>query len=98
MADINSLRKTDAPAPKLTAETFKQLGDLIYEMTGIHFQDNKTYLLESRLLPRLKACRCQTFESYLNYLRFDAYRDREVTELYTVITTNETYFFRDEKS
>ena len=76
MADINTLRKTDAPAPKLTAETFKQLGDLIYEMTGIHFQDNKTYLLESRLLPRLKACRCQTFESYLNYLRFDAYRDR----------------------
>ena len=96
MADINTLRKTDAPAPKLTAETYKQLGDLIYEMTGIHFQDNKTYLLESRLLPRLKACRCQTFESYLNYLRFDAYRDREVTELYTVITTNETYFFRDE--
>jgi chemotaxis protein methyltransferase CheR len=96
MADINTLRKTDAPAPKLTAETFKQLGDLIYEMTGIHFQDNKTYLLESRLLPRLKASRCQTFESYLNYLRFDAYRDREVTELYTVITTNETYFFRDE--
>jgi chemotaxis protein methyltransferase CheR len=44
----------------------------------------------------LKACRCQTFESYLNFLRFDAYRDREVTELYTVITTNETYFFRDE--
>ena len=96
MANINTLKKSDATAPKLTAETFKQLGDLIYEMTGIHFQDNKTYLLESRLLPRLKACRCQTFESYLNYLRFDAYRDREVTELYTVITTNETYFFRDE--
>ncbi len=96
MADTNTVRKVDAPTPKLTPETFKQLGDLIYEMTGIHFQDNKTYLLESRLLPRLKACRCQTFESYLNYLRFDAYRDREVTELYTVITTNETYFFRDE--
>ena len=96
MADTNTVRKADAPTPKLTPETFKQLGDLIYEMTGIHFQDNKTYLLESRLLPRLKACRCQTFESYLNYLRFDAYRDREVTELYTVITTNETYFFRDE--
>jgi chemotaxis protein methyltransferase CheR len=96
MADTMAVRKTDVPGPKLSAETFKQLRDLIYEMTGIHFQDNKTYLLESRLLPRLKACRCPTFESYLNYLRFDAYRDREVTELYTVITTNETYFFRDE--
>lgn len=96
MPDTAALRKADAPGPKLIPETFKQLRDLIYEMTGIHFQDNKTYLLESRLLPRLKACRCPTFESYLNYLRFDAYRDREVSELYTVITTNETYFFRDE--
>ena len=96
MAESNAVRKTDAPVPKLIPDTFKQLRDLIYEKTGIYFQDNKTYLLESRLLPRLKACRCQTFESYLNFLRFDAYRDREVTELYTVITTNETYFFRDE--
>lgn len=96
MADSNAVRKTDALVPKLIPDTFKQLRDLIYEKTGIYFQDNKTYLLESRLLPRLKACRCLTFESYLNFLRFDAYRDREVTELYTVITTNETYFFRDE--
>jgi len=96
MADTNTVRKAELPAPKLSPDTFKQLRDLIYEKTGIHFQDNKTYLLESRLLPRLKACRCQTFENYLNFLRFDAYRDREITELYTVITTNETYFFRDE--
>lgn len=96
MADSNAVKKTDALVPKLIPDMFKQLRDLIYEKTGIYFQDNKTYLLESRLLPRLKACRCLTFESYLNFLRFDAYRDREVTELYTVITTNETYFFRDE--
>ena len=96
MADTNTARKVEVSAPKLSPDTFKQLRDLIYEKTGIFFQDNKTYLLESRLLPRLHACRCQTFESYLNFLRFDAYRDREVTELYTVITTNETYFFRDE--
>lgn len=96
MAESNAVRKTDAPGPKLSPDTFKQLRDLIYEKTGIYFQDNKTYLLESRLLPRLHACRCQTFENYLTFLRFDAYRDREVTELYIVITTNETYFFRDE--
>ena len=78
MTDSNAVRKTELPVPKLVPDTFKQLRDLIYEKTGIHFQDNKTYLLESRLLPRLKACRCQTFESYLNFLRFDAYRDREL--------------------
>jgi len=72
MAETNTVRKAERPAPKLGPDTFKQLQDLIYEMTGIHFQDNKTYLLESRLLPRLKACRCQTFENYLTFLRFDA--------------------------
>ncbi|MBV6470473.1 protein-glutamate O-methyltransferase CheR [Nitrospirales bacterium NOB] len=96
MSDSNALRKVDAVLPKLCLDTFRQLRDLIYEQTGIHFQDNKTYLLENRLLPRLKACRCHSFEDYLNFLRFDAYRDHEFTELYTVITTNETYFYRDE--
>lgn len=49
MADTTMARKADVPVPKLTPETFKHLRDSIYEMTGIHFQDNKTYLLESRL-------------------------------------------------
>lgn len=96
MADSNALRKVDFISPKLSLDTFSQIRDLIYEQTGIHFQDNKTYLLENRLSPRLKACRCHSFEDYLNFLRFDAFRDREFTELYTVITTNETYFYRDE--
>ena len=48
MADTMTVKKTDVPGPKLSPETFKQLRDLIYEMTGIDFQDNKTYLLESR--------------------------------------------------
>ena len=50
MTDSNAVRKTELPVPKLVPDTFKQLRDLIYEKTGIHFQDNKTYLLESRLL------------------------------------------------
>jgi chemotaxis protein methyltransferase CheR len=90
------MKKSDAGSTVLSIDTFKLLRDLIYEQTGIHFQENKKYLLESRLQPRLRACRCQTFDDYLNFLRFDAYRDREFAELYTVITTNETYFFRDD--
>ncbi len=96
MPEGNTAKKLDAPTGGMSAETFKHLRDLIYEQTGIHFQENKKYLLESRLAPRLKECRCRTYEDYLNFLRFDTYRDREFTGLYTVITTNETYFFRDE--
>ena len=46
MADTNTARKVEVSAPKLSPDTFKQLRDLIYEKTGIFFQDNKTYLLE----------------------------------------------------
>jgi chemotaxis protein methyltransferase CheR len=96
MAESGAMRKSEAAGPVLDETTFRQLRDLIYEQTGIHFQENKKYLLESRLQPRLRARRCRTFVDYLNFLKFDPYRDGEFAELYTVITTNETYFFRDD--
>ena len=96
MAESSAMKKSEARPALLDENIFKQLRDLIYEQTGIHFQENKKYLLESRLQPRLRARRCHTFSEYLNFLRFDPYRDGEFAELYTVITTNETYFFRDD--
>jgi chemotaxis protein methyltransferase CheR len=96
MADTSAAKKSEAMPALLDTDTFKHLRDLIYEQTGIHFQDNKKYLLENRLQPRLRARRCSSFADYLNFLRFDPYRDGEFAELYTVITTNETYFFRDD--
>lgn len=77
-------------------ETFKLFRDFIYEQTGITFQENQKYLLESRLASRLKEHKLATYADYLNYLRFDTYRDRELVSLYGLITTNETYFYRDQ--
>lgn len=79
----------------MSAETFTQLRDFIYEQTGITFQENQKYLLESRLLSRLKQHKLASYHDYYNYLRFDTYRDKELTALYELITTNETYFYRD---
>lgn len=80
----------------MDAETFRQLREFIYEQTGITFQDNQKYLLESRLGPRLQAHKLAAYGDYLNFLRFDADRERELVSLYGLITTNETYFFRDQ--
>jgi chemotaxis protein methyltransferase CheR len=80
----------------MDADTFKLLREFIYEQTGITFQENQKYLLESRLAPRLKEHKLTTYAEYLNYLRFDTYRDRELVSLYGLITTNETYFYRDQ--
>ena len=92
------VRKADVEQASrgMDAETFKQLREFIYEQTGITFQENQRYLLESRLAPRLKEHNLSGYAQYLNFLRFDTYRDRELVSLYGLITTNETYFYRDQ--
>jgi chemotaxis protein methyltransferase CheR len=87
--------KSDAEHLSMTDETFTQLRELIYEQTGITFQPNQKYLLESRLLSRLKRHKLGSYQDYYEYLRRDPYRDKELTSLYALITTNETYFYRD---
>jgi chemotaxis protein methyltransferase CheR len=96
MAEPNAMNGSETKPALMDESTFRHLRDLIYEQTGIHFQESKKYLLESRLQPRLRARQCRTFGDYLNFLKFDSFRDGEFAELYTVITTNETYFFRDD--
>lgn len=80
---------------EMTASIFASLRDLIYEQSGIYFQDNKKYVLESRLQPRLRERKCASYEEYYNLLRFDAWREKELSTLFTLVTTNETFFYRD---
>ena len=72
---------------------FKQL---ISSHLGLYFPENKKYLLENRLRARLTALNCETFEDYYEYLQFDPKRKQEYVELVNIITTNETFFFRDQ--
>lgn len=82
--------KTDI---KLSPEAFKQLRSLIYEKCGIYFQDNKAYLIESRMEQRVKGKGYKSFDDYVMALRYGA--DDELTYLFNAITINETSFFRD---
>ena len=79
----------------MTQNTFTRLRAMIYAKSGLEFHQSKKYLLESRLKQRLAASHCRTYEEYFNYLRFDPNREKELIELFSCVTTNETYFFRD---
>jgi chemotaxis protein methyltransferase CheR len=79
----------------MSTPTFVGFRDLIYEKSGIYFPNNKKYVLDSRLASRLAEHNCTTFEEYLALLRTDAWRDKELPALFNVVTTNETFFFRD---
>ncbi len=76
--------------------TFRDLREFIYSKTGIYFQDNKKYLLESRIAKRLQALRMDRFEQYTDFIRFNSSSEDEKKHLFDAITINETYFFRNE--
>jgi chemotaxis protein methyltransferase CheR len=82
--------------PVMSEPTFKAIREFIYTLTGIYFQDNKKYLLESRISKRLQALRLAQYEDYLQYIKFGSRKDDEKKFLYDAITINETYFFRNE--
>jgi chemotaxis protein methyltransferase CheR len=80
----------------LSPQTFSEWRKFIYDLCGIYFQDNKKYLLESRLQKRIKHLKIDTFEQYLHYLKTNPNREEEKRQLFEAITINETYFFRNQ--
>ncbi len=80
----------------LSIKTFEQWRSFIYDNTGIYFQDNKRYLLESRLQKRLSFLSMSTFEEYYDYIKFNSSGSSEKKYLFEAITINETFFFRNQ--
>lgn len=80
----------------MSQETFENWRTFIYNLTGIYFQDNKKYLLESRLQKRIKHLNLKGYEEYLDYVKFNQNKNNEYRYLFEAITINETFFFRNQ--
>ena len=78
----------------LTDSTFRDLRDYIYEKCGIYISDTKKYLIENRLSRILQEKNLNSFENYLELIKFHS-NGKEMNRLFDAITTNETYFFRE---
>ena len=76
-------------------ETFCKIRDLIYQLTGIFYNEQKKYLIETRLSKRLADLNLKNYEDYFYLLKYSAKQSDEIKELFNSITTNETSFFRD---
>jgi chemotaxis protein methyltransferase CheR len=79
----------------ITENEFLSLRDLIRERFGIFYDDTKQFLLQSRLQTRLIKCRVSDFAGYLRFLTSSPDRENEWSELASVLSNNETYFFRE---
>ena len=84
-----------ATGPQMSAVEFRLLRDLFYEHSGLYFRDELAYLLERRLGPRLRAHDRRDFGEYHRFLRYDPQRRAELEAATELLTTNETYFFRE---
>jgi chemotaxis protein methyltransferase CheR len=75
---------------------FAQFQRFIYESAGISLSSAKKSLVDGRLAKRLRHCKVGTYAEYFKLLK----RGDSSLELQTAIdllTTNETYFFREPK-
>jgi chemotaxis protein methyltransferase CheR len=82
--------------PRIQPEAFRLLRDLINEYAGLHFDDGAAYIFDRRLGERLLALDLQDFDEYYKYLRFNVRGRAELEQAIEALTTNETYFMRQE--
>ncbi|MGI4985335.1 MAG: CheR family methyltransferase [Janthinobacterium lividum] len=87
---------TPSGVPALSDHEFRQIQRFIQETAGITMNDAKKALVSGRLSKRLAVCGVSSYGAYLALLQsHDA--DDEVQQAIDVLTTNETYFFREQK-
>lgn len=75
---------------------FKQIADLMYEAVGLSFNESKKSLIHSRLAPRIQRLGLSGFAQYIALLS-DESEAIEFQMAVDLLTTNETYFFREPK-
>ena len=79
----------------ISDDDFRLLRDIIRERFGIFYDDQKQFLLLSRLQTRLSKRSLTNYADYVKFLRFGAEREAEFRDLASVLSNNETYFFRE---
>lgn len=82
-----------APAA-LSDREFGQFRQLIHEIAGIHLSEAKKPLVAGRLNKRLRAFGLATYGEYFKRVGKDSVELQTCVDL---LTTNETYFFREPK-
>ncbi len=80
---------------QFTVEDFIKFKKLIYSKAGIHFEDRKIAFVKRRVLERMEKLGIEKAIDYYRLLRFSDKDGREFQNLINLLTTNETYFFRE---
>lgn len=87
---------SDLQRPAISQAEFAQFQRFIYDAAGITMSDAKKALVGGRLAKRLAHCGVASYGEYFKLLQGGSDSD-EVQAAVDLLTTNETYFFREPK-
>lgn len=79
-----------------TDREFKRISEIMYAAAGLSFNDSKKSLIQSRLATRIQRMGLSNFGDYIDLLE-DETQAAEFQMAVDLLTTNETYFFREPK-
>ncbi len=82
---------------KLKNADFKKLSEFIHRNYGIYLSDKKYYLLQNRLVKRLRELGMDNFSEYTQFVLNRQEGKDEILEMVDAITTNKTDFFREKQ-
>ncbi len=82
--------------PQLRADEYRLLRDLVSERLGIWFGPDSRSSLERRLRERLEVRGLTSFADYYQLLKYSPLAREEWDEAGDLLTTHETYFFRED--
>lgn len=85
---------TNADTIRISDSDFHLIADFVYREFGIRFADQKKSLVEGRLTKVWKSGRYQSVQDYLDDVKSDQ-SGRKLQEMMNRLTTNHTYFFRE---
>jgi chemotaxis protein methyltransferase CheR len=79
----------------LALKDFATIRDEVYRKLGLYFEDSKVYFIQKRIEKRMETLAVGSFADYGFLLRFGDKEGKEMQALANLITTNETYMFRE---
>jgi chemotaxis protein methyltransferase CheR len=80
---------------EISIEQFRRLSQHIYQKLGLHFDEKKIYFLKKRVEKRMAALNIENPQDYVFMVGYADPRGLEMQALANLVTTNETYMFRE---
>ena len=81
---------------RLAPPVFRLLRDVVNAYSGLDFDDDDLPIFERRLSGRMAALELDSYAEYYKYLRLNPRGREELEEAVDLLTTKETYFFRQD--